>query len=217
MIALLAAWSLFLWMFVAADGMERKVRDQLPPHTWAQAAQYAADWRHGMRQSWVAMPGFLAVLLAAGWWQAGTAVRPLALEAVCVGVTSLVIAQWAAPATSGALAQAFAADHGREAPLGTASASWEAAGAGLLTVASWTALVVGLLHVPSRGAARSLAPALVLYAALACTRPWILVAGATRGWLSRAIGADAVALASMSLLVAAAWLVSRQRPFQEVK
>ena len=67
-VALWLAASLFIWMFLASDGLDRAAGDDsgLDPEARRRAAEFADNWRHGLVGSPLFVPGFIVTAAADG-------------------------------------------------------------------------------------------------------------------------------------------------------
>lgn len=196
-----AAQTLFLWMFLSVDPLE-----QAAPS--AAALRFASDWRHGMAgNSWLYMPGFFATA-AAVWLHARTDVRPATAAKRLAGLCAL--AALAAALGSRAGARMAAADFelatrtGLPALLPHPSAI--GAARGLYTLATWSVFVLACRRALGHWTWRPFVVPAIMAAALTLVRPWT-VDEFTTLWLDRVAAGDPVAWGSAAAAAAMAGLL----------
>lgn len=211
LLPLIVADTFFLWMFLAADPLERMadaghmVGD--PVASRARAYRFAADWRHGMAgNSPLYMPGFFALAAAAWFWAASRSTRRLLTEGTTVLVAALGIAWLAVPTGAVTVVEAFHREVG-DRVLGIPPAwSGRAALDGMYTAATWTVFVVGSRQAIARRSIWRLAPAAVMALVLVFVRPWT-VGDFSSLWIDRAAAGDVVAVWSLVAMPALATLL----------
>ena len=77
-VLMLAAQSLFLWMFFSTYTLEGMADAGALPVDRTTAYRYAAEWRHGLAGDWpLFVPGFFAVAVATWFWAFGRSLRVL--------------------------------------------------------------------------------------------------------------------------------------------
>ena len=198
MVLLVAANVYFLWMFLAVAPIEH-IADSggFTGVSRDVAYRFAADWRHGMAgNSWLYMPGFFAVAIAA-WLQAATAslrrfARDQAVALAIAAPAAIVAASIAAPAV---LAGFLDSVHGSSA-LTAPAVSPRALRDGIYTAFVWAIFVAGTRHAFAGRSLWPLAPAALLTIGLALMRPWT-VGDFTTLWADRLRQGDVVAWISV--------------------
>jgi len=201
-------------MFLAADPLERLAADGrfgAAPSIAASAFAFAAAWRHGMAgNSPLYMPGFF-VVAGASWVWAETAGRRAIVSFPASLSAALALAWMAAIPGASGVVSGFERSAGLAVDTALPLPHWGAAAAGLYTLLTWTAFVVGARLSLGRRSLTPLAPVPVLTAGLVVVRPWT-VGDFTATWGTRAIEGDVVALVSLGMIPALAIvLVQRER------
>jgi hypothetical protein len=209
-----AAQALFLWMFFAADPLER--------HGAAEPVlRFAADWRHGMASnSWLYMPGFFAT--AAAVWLLSLQINrrtTLVRDVWLCGALAIAIAAAAAPIGTRLVRHDLAATTGIILPAALPFVSPVGALQGLYTLATWTAFVVACRVALADRRWQPFALPAALSIGLALVRPWT-VDDFTGLWIARLARGDAIAVLSLVsvgaiaavLAIAAQRSQSRSRP-----
>ena len=200
-----AALCFFLWMFLAAEGLERTATagrfvgaDE--PSAAAAADRYAYEWRHGMVGGWpLFVPGFFAMAIATVVWSRGRAIRYLAAWGGLALVLALLAAKLLAPLGTRWLIPSFERDAELVLQGSPSGATWSGALPGTLTVVSWAVLMVA---VQVSAARRSIWPLLIplgCYAALATLRPGAL-GDLVRPWGKALWQGSGVAIVSTALV-----------------
>ena len=208
---LLAADTLFLWMFLSADPLERMALDGSWPADSAivrhSAFRFAADWRHGMAgNSPLYMPGFFALAAAAWIWASGRSLRRLIIEGALALMIALALAWVMAPAGAAFVVRGFANLLAADAPVALPAPGWRATVAGVYTAITWTAFVAGCRLALERHSWWPLAPVPMMTVLLVFARPWTV--GDFSGlWLSRALSGNPVALGSLVAVPMTGWLL----------
>jgi hypothetical protein len=215
-VALFAAQSLFLWMFLAADPLEELAdAGAFGPGARDAAYAFAAAWRHGMAgNSPLYMPGFFAVAAATWVWSEReppasrwSRVRSVLL-ALLAAITVTLTAVSLDPTTVVASFEQTTMLAAREA---ARAPRQHALVVGLYTLATWSAFVVGSRLALARRSLLPLAPVPVLTAGLVAIRPWT-VDDFTATWGRRSLEGDPVAIGSLvAVLLLAIVLVARER------
>jgi hypothetical protein len=210
---LLVSQAVFLWMFLAADPLERLAAAGAfgsEPHVVDAAFAFAAAWRHGMAgNSPLYMPGFFLTAVASWIWSETSG--PRAAFAFAASLASALALAWiaAVPATPAVVA-AFERAGGVTSVAPVDLPRWGAAAAGLYTLLTWTAFVVGARLACATRRLTPLAPVPILTIGLVLVRPWT-VGDFTGTWADRAIQGDPMALLSLALIPAlATFLVRRE-------
>jgi len=199
-----AALCFFLWMFLAAEGLERTAMAGrfagAREATAVEAAdRYAYEWRHGMVGGWpIFIPGFFAVAIATVLWSRGRATRHLAWGALWL-VMALLAAELLAPLGTRWLVPSFEHDTGFVLQGSPSGATWSGALPGTLTVVSWVVLMVAAQASVSRRSIWPLLIPLLCYGALATLRPGAL-GDLVRPWVHALRLGDPVALVSTALI-----------------
>ena len=207
---LVAADTVFLWMFLAADPLEQlaSVRLTASRAEALAATGFAAAWRHGMAgNSWIYMPGFF-VTAAAAWLHARHAPRAVALaEHIATLVAAFAVAYAGAVVGPPVVVQSFVAAHAggftEATPLPSAGGAFSA----VYTLVTWLVFVLACREALVRRTLRPFVPATILTAGLAVIRPW-MVDDFTSQWVGGIRSADATALASLALVFAVAALLA---------
>jgi hypothetical protein len=216
-LALLAACqTLFLWMFLATDPLEQLAESGSARiaggGTPAVALRFASDWRHGMSgNSWLYMPGFLAVA-AALWLHARTTQRRrTARETLAAGLVALVAAALGSAAGARDAASAFALAEHLPMPAALPQPSFQAVWRGVYTLATWSVFVLASRQALTTRSLRPFALPALMSVGLALVRPWT-VDDFVSLWRERALAGDPIACASLAcgavvtaLLVTSEW------------
>lgn len=197
----LAAQTLFLWMFLSADPIERLARGDLA------VLLFASDWRHGMAgNSWLYMPGFFAV--AAAVWLCG---RHSPVPAIVTHLSASAAAATFVAAAGSILGARLAADQlliSTGIALGAALPGPSAIGTarGLYTLATWTSFVLACRHALAHRTWRPFIVPAVMSIGLALIRPW-MVDDFTTLWAQRVATGDLIACTSAAAIPALATLL----------
>jgi hypothetical protein len=221
LVALFAADTFFLWMFLAAAPLERMadasqfVPDS--PSTRERAYAYAASWRHGMAgNSPLYMPGFFALALAVWFWVQPNTLRRLLLERLASLFAASAFAWMLGPLGARNALAAFseATQTSWTGPIPRASV--EAVAAGAYTAIAWTSFVAGSRLALARRSFGYLLPVPVLTIGLAIVRPWTVDDFASF-WISQSAAGDAAATMSwVAIPIVAALLVCHERQTHRV-
>jgi hypothetical protein len=211
---LFAAFLLFMWMYLASEGLERTAAGDGRAEVAAAAAEYSYLWRHGMVGGWpLFVPGFFAVAVATAVWAAGRAMLAVVLEGAGALLGATLVAKLLAPLGTDRLLPAFEAHAAVTIRAERLEATWSGALLGMLTVTSWAALIVaGQVALARRSVRPALVP-LALYVALASLRPGAL-GDLLLPWGRRLVEGDWVAALSTALipvLAVALWRYGRRR------
>ena len=188
--ALLGAYVLFLWMFLAADPL-----DQIG------ALEYAAQWRHGMAgNSPLYMPGFFAVAIVTWIWAVRRTSRRMWFEGSVLVMAAIAIARlihiWCAPGFS-------------RGPL--PAPAWRATIIASYTLLSWSVFVIACQRALTRSSLWPFLPVPALTFILVTIRPWT-VDDLSGMWWTRLTEGDPAAVLSLviwSTLLAAVFAPMR--------
>jgi hypothetical protein len=210
LVLLVAADTVFLWMFLAADPLEQLASARLTASRpdAAAALGFAAAWRHGMAgNSWIYMPGFF-VTAAAAWLHARHAPSAVAqTERIGAGLAAFAVAYGGAVVGSPVVIQAFDSDYSggfmNAPPLPSARGAFN----GAYTLVTWLVFVLACRQLLMQRALRPFVPVTILTAGLALLRPWT-VGDFTSQWAAGVRSGDAPALASVALVFALAALLA---------
>ncbi|MBA3440877.1 MAG: hypothetical protein H0T92_13510 [Pyrinomonadaceae bacterium] len=206
---LFAAHTLFLWMFLAAEGLERmaeagRISGSLAVDTKAIAYGFAAEWRHGMAGGWpLYMPGFFATAIATWVWSCGRPLRRLLAEGITVMALAALTAKLFAHIGTRYIIEAFEHQTNLQCEGVLLGSTVVGSGLGLYTLLTWsTVIIAGQRAVASRSVWPLWLP-VVLNVVLAQIRPWT-VGDFTELWGRRVLQGDGVAIISLLLVPSAA-------------
>jgi hypothetical protein len=216
-VALWLAASLFLWMFLASDGVARTVdasTSDLDAEARRRAAQFADDWRHGLVGSPLFVPGFLVTAVAVTMCDRQRSLRQLGAMGAAAIALGLGVAWVLAPEGTDYVTTAVEHDTGI-----TVAEPFQRGGIGVLAAMA-TFIVFALLVITCRRCARDgrlkpLAIPAIAYMALAALRGGGVQFGTLCSiWSRRLWNLDPVAIASTaaSLGVASTVLWDARRP-----
>jgi hypothetical protein len=205
-LALWSAATVFLWMFLASDGVARTVADGqaigLESRSRQRVADFADNWRHGLVGSPVFVPGFLLTTAAVALCDRRRSVRTIGAMVISAIVIGLATA-W----PLGQLGTHYVA-RVTHAKAGIAVAGPFASGgrgvfAAMATFAVFAVLVVTCRHCVRVRDWRPLAIPALGYVGLAALRGGGVKFGHLSSiWTSRAWDGDATAIASTIVLIA---------------
>jgi hypothetical protein len=211
--ALAAAQAVFLWMFLASDPLEQLAAAGAfgpDPDVRDAAFAFAAAWRHGMAgNSLLYMPGFFAVAAASWIWSETSA--PRGSTRFAASVLAALAAAWACTAPGAA---AVIAGFGRQtvpAAVTIPAPQPYAIAAGLYTLLTWSAFVIGARLSLVRRSMVPLLPVPVLTAGLVALRPWTVDEFAST-WARRSADGDPVAVVSALAVPTLAACLALSRP-----
>lgn len=201
-VLLVAADTLFLWMFFAADsvsqmGLQGRVSGEACPELALAASRFAAQWKHGMAgNSPLYMPGFFAVGFFLWLWSVGRPLRRLAAEWTVLTAIAAVIAAVLAPLGATRAIGAFERAFGMVCVGPPPGFSLGGVALSLFTLLTWSVTLVGLqLAIGRRSLWPLVAPAL-LYVLMLELRPWALNDFTTQ-WIADLSRANPVAIVSL--------------------
>ena len=209
-LGLVAAATLFLWMFLSVAALESAASGTgaaaLPPEVRQSAQRFVADWRHGMAgNSPIYMPGFFALACAAWYWTASQSRARLAIEGLAALVIGGGLAWLAAPLGQSAAMNAF--DRRFEMGIEGDAAGWRTALVGAGTAVCWTIFVLASRLALTRRTWRPFLLVPIPYLVLAFSRQWS-VDRLLAVWAGRAANGDVVAIGSaLAVPILAAVLV----------
>jgi hypothetical protein len=198
-VALWLAASLFLWMFLASDGVARTVDapgSGLDAEARRRAAQFADDWRHGLVGSPLFVPGFLVTAVAVAMCDRQRSLRQLAAMGAAAIALGLGVAWVLAPEGADYVASEVEDHTGL-----TVGEPFERGGIGVLAAMA-TFIVFAMLVISCRrcardGALKPLAIPAIAYVALAALRGGGVQFGTLSStWSRRLWNLDPVAIAS---------------------
>jgi hypothetical protein len=199
---LLAAETLFLWMFFAADSVSQtalhgRVSGAAGPDFSLAASRFAAKWKHGMAgNSPLYMPGFFAVGVPVWLWSIGRPLSRLAAEWAALAAAATVLAAWLAPLGAARAIQAFELAFGMTVIGPALGFSPGGVALSLFTLFTWSVTLVGLQLAIGRRSAAPLIPPAVLYVLMLELRPWALNDFTTQ-WIADLSRANPVAIVSL--------------------
>jgi len=177
MLALWAVLCFFLWMFLAAESLERtaaagRFLSADGSDAVALAERYSHEWRHGMVGGWpLYTPGLFAVAIAAVLWSAGRTSRGLMVQGSLALLFAVLAAKLLAPLGTRWLIPSFERDTGLVLAGSPMGPTWSGALPGILTVVSWAVLLVAIQACVTRRSIWLLLATLVSYCVLAVVRP----------------------------------------------
>jgi len=200
------AATIFIWMFLASDGVARTVADDeaagLGPRSRERVAEFADNWRHGLVGSPVFVPGFLLTTAAVALCDRRRSVRTVGAMVVSAIALGLATA-W--PLGRLGTKYVAAAVHGEAGitvagPLASGGRSVFAA---MATFAVFAVLVVTCRHCVRARDWRPLAIPAFAYVGLAALRGGGVKFGELSSiWASRAWEGDATAIVSTLAVIA---------------
>jgi hypothetical protein len=219
-LALWLAATVFIWMFLASDGVARTVADDevsaLAPRSRQRVAEFADNWRHGLVGSPVFVPGFLLTTAAVALCDRRRSVRTIGVMVVSAIVVGLATA-W--PLGRAGTRYVAAAVH---ANAGIAIADPLASGgrgvfAAMATFVVFAVLVVTCRHCVRARDCRPLAIPAVAYVGLAALRGGGVKFGELSSiWADRVWHGDVTAIVSTLAVIALTVVVlvdaARTRP-----
>lgn len=203
LVLLFLSHSLFLWMFLSSESLERGLdAGRFGSFSSSDAMKlsgyrFASQWRHGMTgNSPLYMPGFFLVSAATWIWAFNRRPRQLILEGVCSAAAAGCVA-WAGWSVGAArVIQGFESAFQTVNRGDTLPPSVAGIAVAFYTLFTWT---IGMISSQRALARRSLLPMLLpvgLTLVLAQVRPWT-VNDFTTLWLQRAADGEGVALLSL--------------------
>lgn len=201
-VLLLAAETLFLWMFFAADNVSRlglhgRVSGGAGPQLTIEASRFAAQWKHGMAgNSPLYMPGFFAVGFMLWVWAVGRPLRQLAAEWTVLTAAASVIAAGLAPLGGACAVRAFERAFAVDVVGPPPGFSPESVALSLFTLFTWTVTIVGLQVAIGRRSLAPLAAPALLYVLMLEMRPWALNDFTTQ-WIADLSRGNPVAVMSL--------------------
>jgi hypothetical protein len=216
LLLLCASQTLFLWMFFAAEGLERTAlaggitgppaRDAV-----AEAHRFAADWRHGMAGGCpLYMPGFFATAVVTWFWAGRKSWRELCAEGFALlSLATLAAALLAPPGTRRVIAD-FTLQTGLSCPGEQRGYTLVGVLLGVYTLAVWSTFVISSQKALATRSVKPLWLPAALNAVLAVVRP-VTVDDFTALWLQRVGGGDATAILSLLLIPCLTALLSWSR------
>jgi hypothetical protein len=205
-LALWLAATVFIWMFLASDGVARTVAEDeaggLGPRSRQRVAEFADNWRHGLVGSPVFVPGFLLTTAAVALCDRRRSVRTVGVMVVSAIVLGLATA-W----PLGRLGTKYVAGavHGEAgiAVAGPLASGGRGVFAAMATFAVFAVLVVTCRHCVRAREWRPLAIPAVAYVGLAALRGGGVKFGELSSiWASRAWEGDATAIVSTLVVIA---------------
>jgi hypothetical protein len=201
---LFAAYVFFLWMFFAAESVEKLAIHSRPAEsaaatTFEQAAfRFAAQWRHGMAgNSPLYMPGFFAVGVLTWLWALGRPLRRLMWEGFVLMVPAACVAALLSPWGAALALQDFERVSGLHNAATFPGISAVGAAQAIYTIVAWSSFVLCLQwSIVKRSVVPLLIP-LVLMIILVLIRPWT-VSEFVSQWLQETVAGHAAAVFSMA-------------------
>jgi len=204
-VVLWAGLCFFLWMFLVAESLERtaaagRFLSADGTDAAALAERYSYEWRHGMVGDWpLFVPGFFAVAVAAVLWSSGRPTRGLLVEGSLALLLALLAARLLTPLGTRWLVPTFERDTGLSLAGSPMGATWTGALPGVLTVMSWTALIVAIQRWVTGATIWPLLIPLGCYALLAALRPGDF-GDLVRPWAQALWRFEGVAIVSTALI-----------------
>jgi hypothetical protein len=213
LLLLFAAHTLFLWMFIASEGLEQMAEaDRIsgPQGFDVRAAAYdfAARWRHGMSGRWLLyMPGFFVTAIATWFWSTGRTFRGLLMEAIIIMTLALLGAELLAPAGTAYIVEEFQSQTGLKCHGVSPGSSIVGMAAGLYTLVTWSVFIIASQRALARRSLKPMWVPAVLGLGLGLVRE-MTVDDFTGLWAQRVLHKDGVAIFSLLLIpILAAFLV----------
>jgi hypothetical protein len=203
LIFLFAAHAFFLWMFMAAEGLERmadagRISGSPEVDVSALAYQFAAEWRHGMAGGWpLYVPGFFVAAIATWLWSGSRTLRRQLAEGI--GIMSLATATAMLVASVGARRIVVAFEHESGLRCEGVPPGPSAVGIvlGLYTLLAWSTVIVGSQRAIATRSVRPLGVPIALNALLFFLRPFSDLSGLTTLWGERVLQGNGIAIASL--------------------
>jgi hypothetical protein len=219
------AATVFLWMFLASDGVARTVAHDeagLGPRSRQRVAEFADNWRHGLVGSPVFVPGFLLTTVAVALCDRRRSVRRMAVMLVTAIACALAAAWPLGRLGTRHVASAVRAEAGI-AIAGPLASGGRGVFAAMATFAVFAVLVVTCRHCVRARDWRPLAIPAVAYVGLAALRGGGVKFGVLSSiWARRAWDGDTTAIVSTIVVIALAVIVlvdaktSSARPAPEI-
>ena len=195
-----AAQALFLWMFFAADPLER--RGAAEP-----VLRFAADWRHGMASnSWLYMPGFFATAAALWLHRPDGDRRARLAHLLRLGAIAIALAAMGSRIGARTVASDYAVVTAIDVTSRLPLPSPIGIVRGLYTLATWSAFVLACRGALAERTWRPFLLPAVMTIGLALIRPWT-VDDFTGLWIDRAAAGDPIAWGSAAAIVVVAGLL----------
>ncbi len=200
-VSFVMAHVLFLWMYLAADNLERMASQHIidgPAGTNALRAAYdhAAAWRHGMAgNSFLYLPGFFAAAAFTWVWSLGRPLRRLAIEGAVLVAAASAVAALAAPFGAARCLASFEQATGLHDMGVPAGFTAQGFGVALYTIFTWDAEMICCQLSIARRSVRLMWIPIALNMVLAQVRPWT-VSDFTNQWLADLVRGEVVAVIS---------------------
>jgi len=202
---LVAACVFFLWMFFAADGLERLADLGLisapggqDPRVTAHA--FAAQWRHGMAgNSPLYMPGFYAAAVAIWLWSMDKTLLRILAEGTAVLSIAFGIARMLAPFGIPLVLERYRSLTGCTLSGSVSGPGAIASAQAVYTLLTWSTVLIASRFALKMRSFKPLAVPLLLSIVLAFVRPWT-VGDLVSLWLRRSFNADPAAVISLALV-----------------
>jgi len=213
---LFLSYTFFLWMFMAAEGLERMadeghIADSLASNPKIIAYEFAARWRHGMAGGWpLYMPGFFVTAVAAWVWAKDRPFKKLLAEGAVTTLLAGLTAKLFASAGTEQVVEAFRRETGLQCESGALGPSATGTALGIYTLITWSALVICAQRSIAGRTLRPLWLPIAMNLILAQVRPWT-VGDLTTLWMQQVSRGDTAAILSLALVpIVAAFLVWHQ-------
>lgn len=177
-VLLLAAHTLFLWMFFAAESVEEmaahgQVSGYGGVDLYLVAGRFAARWRHGMAgNSPLYMPRFFAVGALTWIWSLGRPMRRLVPEGLAVMSIATVIAACLAPLGAVHAVRSFEQSTGFSCAGVAPGFTFVSAVASIYTLLTWSAGIICSQLSIARRSVKPMGVPIVLNVILLRLRPW---------------------------------------------
>ena len=205
-LALWSAATVFLWMFLASDGVARTVADGrvigLESRSRQRVAEFADNWRHGLVGSPVFVPGFLLTTAAVALCDRRRSMRALGAMVISALVVALATAWPLGHVGTHYVARVVHAKAGIDVG-GPLASGGRGVFAAMATFVVFAVLVVTCRHCVRVREWRPLAIPALCYVGLAALRGGGVKFGhLTSIWASRAWDGDATAIVSTIAVIA---------------
>ena len=215
-VLMLAAQSLFLWMFFSTQGLELMADAGDLPVDRATAYRYAAEWRHGLAGEWpLFVPGFFAVAVATWFWAFGRSVRALLPRLAGYMAVATLVALGLSGAGRDIVLRDFLRETGVCARAAPVWPSMQGIGIGLYTLAAWNAVILASHRALWWRSLWPLAVPVAMDAVLIVIRPFTF-GDLVKTWWERSAHGDPTAVVSLAgVPLLATWMAMRQLSWEQ--
>jgi DNA-directed RNA polymerase subunit RPC12/RpoP len=206
-VLMLAAQSLFLWMFFSTQGLEQMADAGALPVARETAYRYAAQWRHGLAGEWpLFVPGFFAVAVATWFWAFGRSLQNLLPRLAGYIVAATLVALVLSGVGGDIVLRDFLRETGVFARAAPAWPSVGGIGVGMYTIAAWNAVILAAHRALWWRSPWPLAVPAAMDAVLMVIRPFTF-GDLVNTWWERTANGDPIAVVSLAAVpVLATWM-----------